>query len=104
MGYDPHDFINGLPASAISEFHLGGFTPEEDEDNDGGTLLVDTHAAGVTEPVWDLYAHAVRRCGAKPTILEWDNDIPDLTTLIDEARRANAVRTTALEEVDARAC
>jgi uncharacterized protein (UPF0276 family) len=97
MGYDPYVFIDGLPAAAISEFHLGGFTPEDDEACDGGTLLVDTHAAGVAEPVWALYAHAVRRCGAKPTILEWDNDIPNLATLIGEAQRADAVRTTALE-------
>ena len=104
MGYDPYRFIDGLPAAAVSEFHLGGFTPEEDEATAGGTLLVDTHATGVAEPVWDLYAHAIRRFGATPTILEWDNDIPDLATLIGEAGRADAVRKTALEGVDARAC
>ena len=101
MGYDPYEFIDGLPETAVSEFHLGGFTPEEDEANAGGTLLVDTHASSVAAPVWDLYAHAVRRFGAKPTILEWDNDIPALAMLIDEARRADAVRATALEAVDA---
>jgi len=104
MGYDPYGFIDGLPAEAVTEFHLGGFTPEEDEATTGGTLLVDTHASSVAAPVWDLYAHAVRRFGAKPTILEWDNDIPALATLIDEVRRADAVRAAALEAVDAGAC
>lgn len=104
MGYDPYGFIDGLPAEAVTELHLGGFTPEEDEATTGGTLLVDTHASSVAAPVWDLYAHAVRRFGAKPTILEWDNDIPALATLIDEAQRVDAVRATALEAVDAGAC
>jgi uncharacterized protein (UPF0276 family) len=104
MGYDPYRFIDGLPATAISELHLGGFTPEEDEASGGGTLLVDTHAEHVAEPVWDLYLHAIRRFGAKPTIVEWDNAIPDLATLVGEAQRADSVRKTAQEELDARSC
>ena len=80
--------------------HLGGFTPEPDEATSGETLLVDTHAAAVAEPVWDLYAHAVRRFGPQPTILEWDSDIPPLSTLVAEAARADAVRTAALENAD----
>jgi uncharacterized protein (UPF0276 family) len=103
MGYDPFGFIDGLPGTAVTELHLGGFTPEEDEASDGGTLLVDTHASSVAEPVWALYAHAVRRFGPKPTILEWDNDIPPLATLVGEARRADDVRARALEHSDARA-
>jgi hypothetical protein len=51
MGYDPYRFIDGLPAAAITELHLGGFTPEVDEASGGGTLLVDTHATGVAQPV-----------------------------------------------------
>jgi len=101
MGYDPYGFIDGLPGGAVRELHLGGFTPEADEATPGGTLLVDTHASGVAEPVWDLYAHAVRRFGPQPTILEWDSDIPPLATLIGEARRADAVRTAALEAAGA---
>jgi uncharacterized protein (UPF0276 family) len=100
MGYDPYRYIDGLPAAAIRELHLGGFTPEDDEANPGATLLVDTHAAGVAEPVWDLYAYALRRFGATPTIIEWDNDIPSLATLLGEARRAETVRAAALEASD----
>jgi hypothetical protein len=98
MGYDPYPFIDGLPAGAIAELHLGGFTPEDDEANPGSTLLVDTHATAITEPVWDLYAHALRRVGPTPTIVEWDNDIPALATLLGEAARADAVGTRVLEE------
>jgi uncharacterized protein len=103
MGYDPYRYIDGLPATAIRELHLGGFTPEDDDANPGATLLVDTHAASVAEPVWDLYAHAVRRFAGAPTIVEWDNDIPTLATLIGEAHRADAIRATAWEESRARA-
>lgn len=95
MGYDPYRYIDGLPADAIAELHLGGFTPEDDEANPGGILLVDTHATGIASPVWDLYAHALRRFGAKPTIIEWDNEIPPLATLVGEARRADDVRLHA---------
>jgi uncharacterized protein (UPF0276 family) len=97
MKYDPYPFIDGLPAAAIGELHLGGFTPEEDEANPGAELFVDTHATTITEPVWDLYAHALRRFGPTPTIIEWDNDIPALGTLLGEAARADAVRAQALE-------
>ena len=76
MGYDPYRFIDEFPAAAVAELHLGGFTPEEDEATPGETLLVDTHAEAVADPVWDLYAHAIRRFGPQPTIVEWDNDLP----------------------------
>lgn len=97
MGYDPYRFIDGLPVDAIGELHLGGFTAEEDEASPGGTLLVDTHASTIAEPVWDLYAYALRRFGRKPTIVEWDNDIPQLTTLLGEAARAGTVAADAME-------
>ena len=97
MGYDPYQFIDGLPADAISELHLGGFTPEDDEADPGAELLVDTHATTIAEPVWDLYAHALRRFGPTPTIVEWDNDIPTLATLLGEASRADEVGAQVLE-------
>jgi uncharacterized protein (UPF0276 family) len=97
MGYDPYGFLDRLPPSAIGELHLGGFTPEDDNASPGTELLVDTHASPIAEPVWDLYAHALRRFGAAPTIIEWDNDIPPLATLLREASRADAVREQALE-------
>ncbi|MBI4521494.1 MAG: DUF692 domain-containing protein [Gemmatimonadetes bacterium] len=95
MGYDPYRYLDGLPAGAIAELHLGGFTPEADEATPGADLLVDTHATVVAEPVWDLYAYAVRRFGPKPTIIEWDNDIPPFATLRGQAARADQVAAGA---------
>jgi uncharacterized protein (UPF0276 family) len=96
LGFDPYRYIDGLPADAVGELHLGGFTAEQDEGEPGSEILIDTHATTVAEPVWDLYAHAVRRFGPAPTLIEWDNDIPAFTTLLDQARRADSVASGAL--------
>jgi uncharacterized protein (UPF0276 family) len=93
MRYDAYEYIDRMPAQAIDELHLGGFTPEEDEANPGSQLWVDTHATRLTDSVWDLYAHAIRRFGFKPTLIEWDADIPQLTTLLSEASRADRIAT-----------
>ena len=97
MGYDAHAYIDGLPAEAITELHLGGFTPEDDAATPGGTVLIDTHATEIASPAWDLYAYALGRFGLKPTLIEWDNDIPAFTTLLDEAALADALAAKTLE-------
>jgi uncharacterized protein (UPF0276 family) len=104
MGYDPYRYIDEFPAAAVAELHLGGFTPEEDEGTPGATLLVDTHAQAVAEPVWDLYAHAISRFGSQPTLIEWDSDLPALDVLTGEAAKADRVRAAALEANHAAAC
>ena len=105
MGYDARAYLDGLPADAIGELHLGGFTREEDDATPGGDVLIDTHATGVASPSWDLYAHAVRRFGRRPTLIEWDNDIPALSPLLAEARRADGVAARACsQEAGCAAC
>jgi hypothetical protein len=96
MGYDAYDYIDTFPAHAVAELHLGGFTRERDEATPGGEILIDTHAGAIAEPAWDLYAHALRRFGPRPTLIEWDNDLPSFTQLLAEANRADAVATVAL--------
>jgi len=101
MGYDPYEFLDGLPADAVAEMHLGGFTAEEDDATPGRTLLVDTHAARITPPVWQLYAYAVALFRTVPTIIEWDDDIPELATLVAEATKAGGVGTRVQEAISA---
>ena len=91
MGYDACRYIDGLPGDAVGELHLGGFTREDEEGEPEGAVLVDTHAERVAEPVWELYAYAIRRFGLKPTLIEWDSEIPPFATLLAEAARADAV-------------
>jgi uncharacterized protein len=95
MGYDAYAYLDGLPADAIGELHLGGFTPEADDGNPSGTLLIDTHASPITDQVWDLYAHAIRRFRPAPTMIEWDNDLPPFAMLLAEATKADAVARNA---------
>ena len=104
MGFNPYRYLDEFPIDAVAELHLGGFTPEDDEATPGATLLVDTHATPITGAVWDLYAHAVQRFGPTPTIMEWDNDIPSLSTLVGEASRADAVRNQVTEAPRVGAC
>jgi uncharacterized protein (UPF0276 family) len=103
MGYDPYLYIDGFPASAVAELHLGGYAAEDDDANPGGTLLVDTHTEAVSDPVWRLYAQATRRFGPQPTLVEWDNDLPPLAVLSGEADKADRVREAAQEESRAHA-
>ncbi|MGE3844669.1 MAG: DUF692 domain-containing protein [Vicinamibacterales bacterium] len=91
IGYDAYAYLDAMPAHAVRELHLGGFTPEADAANADGLVLIDTHADRVAEPVWQLYAYAVRLFGQQPTLIEWDNEIPSLDTLVAEAARANRV-------------
>jgi uncharacterized protein (UPF0276 family) len=88
MGYDARGYIDSLPMDKIAEIHLGGYTPEDDEATPGGEIWIDTHAAPISQASWDLYNYALRRFGPKPALIEWDNDIPPLATLLGEAAHA----------------
>jgi hypothetical protein len=91
-GFDAHDFLDGIPGQAVGEMHLAGFTRKHGL---GGELLIDSHDCRVDAAVWALYAEALRRYGPKPTLIEWDQDLPDFAVLEDEARLAT-------EQLDAR--
>lgn len=88
-GFDPQLYLAAMPADAIGEIHLAGF-------DQGQGCLIDTHGKPVAAPVWALYRAALERFGARPTLIEWDTDIPPLAVLLDERNRAQAI----LEEHD----
>ena len=77
-------FIDALPHGLVGEIHLAGFA-------DTGSIVIDDHGSRVRDPVWAVYAHAIRRFGALPTLVEWDTDIPPLEVLLGEAHRAERV-------------
>jgi uncharacterized protein (UPF0276 family) len=95
LGYDAYEYIDGLPGDAVAELHLGGFTPEIDDAD--APVLIDTHAAAIAEPVWELYAHALRRFGPRPTLIEWDNALPKFAQLLSEAEHADFVAHATFE-------
>ena len=89
--FDPDAYIDAFPMQFVGEIHLGGHA--EDCDDVGGRLLIDAHGAEVADPVWTLYGRAIARSGAKPTLIEWDNDVPAWTVLHAEAMRAERILT-----------
>ena len=104
-GFGADDYLDDFPMEHVGEIHLGGHA--EDSDEDGSLLLIDDHGRAVADPVWTLYARTLERTGAVPTLIEWDNDVPDWPTLFAEAKRADrllAAQTTApkIELLDAR--
>ena len=84
----PSDYIDAFPLDAVGEIHLGGH--DEDEDETGAPLLIDSHGAPVVDPVWALLDYTLARSGPKPVLIEWDNDVPDWDVLAAEAMRADA--------------
>jgi uncharacterized protein (UPF0276 family) len=91
---DPMSYIDSFPLDRVGELHLGGH--DEDADETGAPLLIDSHGRAVVDPVWALYAHTIKRGGPKPTLIEWDTDVPDWPTLRAEAERAAPVLAKAL--------
>jgi uncharacterized protein (UPF0276 family) len=87
-GFDPHAYLRALPRAAVKEIHLAGFTRKE---NLPVPLLIDSHSQRVDGKVWALYADAIDLFGPVPTLIEWDQDIPELEVLLDEAARAEEV-------------
>jgi uncharacterized protein len=86
QNYDPQSYLNHFPLHHVGEIHLGGH--DEDRDDHGNRLLIDSHGAEVVDPVWALYAHVIAKAGPLPTLIEWDNDVPDWPVLKAEAARA----------------
>ncbi|MDE1990780.1 MAG: DUF692 domain-containing protein [Betaproteobacteria bacterium] len=81
LGTDVRAHLDALPAERVMEYHLAGASPQEG-------CLVDTHDAPVNEPTWALYEAALERIGPRPTLIEWDQDLPHLPVLLAEARKA----------------
>jgi hypothetical protein len=87
------DWLDGVPAEAVGEIHLAGHARNALES--GGEILIDDHGDHVAEPVWELFAEAVRRFPQAPALIEWDSNIPTLSVLAAEARAADRVRGAA---------
>lgn len=87
-GFDPTEYIDAVTADSVEEIHLAGFDETED-------CLIDTHGRLVQEPVWALYRYAIRRLGARPTLIEWDTDIPPIATLVAQAHHADLMQKNA---------
>jgi uncharacterized protein len=85
----PEAYLDAVPLHVVGEIHLGGHLPGEDET--GAALLIDAHDRPVADPVWTLYERVIDRAGPRPTLIEWDNEVPAFAVLEAEAKRAAAI-------------
>lgn len=84
-GFEARDYLANIPGDAVKEIHLAGHLIDGVGDEQ---LLIDTHGDTVAEAVWDLYDEALQKIGPRPTLIEWDTDIPTVDTLLAEAKIA----------------
>jgi uncharacterized protein (UPF0276 family) len=92
-GFDAVAYVDAFPVAQVGEFHLAGFA--EDRDSAGARILIDDHGHSVSDAVWDLYRRVLMRArGTAPTLIEWDNDVPEFPMLVAEAERARRVVAT----------
>lgn len=88
-GFDPMAYLEGMPVDKVQQIHLAGHL-------DLGTHIIDTHDHPIIEPVWDLYAAALQRFGRVSSMIERDDDIPPLATLLAELDQVRAVAARVL--------
>ena len=84
QGVDTNNFISRLPYHRIKEVHLAGYEQREN-------YVLDAHNNPVAEPVWELYEKLMKHIPLVATLIEWDNDIPPLQRLLDEAHKAELI-------------
>lgn len=87
-GFDARAYIAALPARTVAEIHLAGHAVKRIGD---AVLRIDDHGSAVPAEVWDLYRHALRVIGPRPTLIEWDCNVPPLSVLVGEAAKADAL-------------
>jgi uncharacterized protein (UPF0276 family) len=97
-GFNPYDYLRGIPAECVGEIHLAGFTRKQ---ADGVEILIDTHNQRVVPAVWCLYATALSYTGNVATLIEWDTDLPALDVLLDEARMAQDILDAEVRDAHA---
>ncbi len=92
-GFDPVDYLAGIPAERVRQVHLAGYTP--------GEIVIDTHDRPVCDAVWALFARAMPLLGPVAVMIERDDAIPPLPELLNELERARSIAATARLEAAA---
>ncbi len=88
LGLSAEDYIDAVNADIVGEMHLAGHATEMLDD---GPMLIDDHGSHVTDKTWTLYERFIHRAGAKPTLIEWDTDVPDYAILMAEADKVTGI-------------
>jgi uncharacterized protein len=88
LGGSAQDWLNRIDPDAVGEMHLAGHATEQHE---SGPLYIDDHGSVVGDAVWALYADFIAAHGPKPTLIEWDTDVPDYAVLMAEVDKAASI-------------
>ena len=94
LGFSPQEYIDAYPVDHVGEIHLGGH--DEDHDDHGAPLLIDSHGREIVDPVWALLDYTLAKSGPNPALVEWDNDVPEWSILEAEAARAELALSRVL--------
>lgn len=90
--FEAENYLAEIDPKIVKEIHLAGHSKSEIFDGKNyQKILIDTHNDLVCDEVWQLYEIAIKRFGKIPTLIEWDQDFPDLAVILDEARRAEKI-------------
>ncbi len=96
LGFDRWAWLDAIPTEAVGELHLAGHARMT---IGGEELLVDDHGSAVGEAVMALYAEVLERIGPRPVLIEWDNDLPPLDGLLEEAGRAQRLLDATMQKL-----
>jgi uncharacterized protein len=92
MAFDPATWLDRIPAAAVVEIHLAGHSTDPKL---GDALWIDSHDAPVHSDTWALYRRLVARIGPRPTLIEWDGQVPTFDRLLAEAEQAHGLLAAA---------
>ncbi|MEO9599050.1 DUF692 domain-containing protein [Parasphingorhabdus sp.] len=95
VSLDMEAYIDAIDPAIVGEIHLAGHAREE---HDSGPLLIDDHGSIVSDVTWQLYRRFIARAGPKPTLIEWDSNIPEYDVLMVEVAKADAILNNPLIE------
>lgn len=87
--FSAHAYLDGLPLEQVGEIHLAGYSEQRDDEDE--PLLIDSHDRPISDSVWGLYRDLVARIGARPTLVEWDSDLPAWQVLRAQALSAQQI-------------
>ncbi len=96
--FDAGEYLANIPAALVGEIHLAGHAVK---DVDGAEIRIDDHGSSVADDVWSLYVQTIERIGARPTLIEWDSNVPELSVLVSEAHQARDRMKLALGAAEA---
>lgn len=89
-GFSAHDFISGIPTNRVQQFHMAGHSNR-------GTHIIDTHDDMIVDDVWTLYEASIERFGVVSTLIERDDNIPDLLEMKKELDHAQVIYEKAIK-------